>query len=232
MCTQTHVADGGEFKPISGQGFNSAIESAAVLATELINALKALPDKTYPSDDQITTALQRTQDRRRERLVQIVDAGHNHQSLMAVETARLEFVVTHIVPLGGMEGTFERFATAYSPRSVYQRCPCPSGSISKATTAAVFATLLMLVKKTMMRDPVPIPSGPLAPPTAYTNIPFVDAIPTTTMPPFAVDALTSPSPAAHCVQSAYLTAIFSTIPHLGPSSPTAPPTHHFDFAVT
>ncbi|KAL1640219.1 hypothetical protein SLS58_007170 [Diplodia intermedia] len=192
-----------KFSPISGQGGNSAIESAAVLATELIDMLKALPDKTSPSDEQITTAFQETQDRRRERLIQM--------SLMVLETPLPEFVATHIIPFGGMEGTFEHFATAAflaerlpmlpmtkRPRFepyLDQRPAKPLGSVSgtipKAIAAAVFAALLILAKKAMAPDPDLIPatrSHPRSPPPTSSSS-------TPSSPPTRRPSPTTPSPA-------------------------------------
>ncbi|OMP84357.1 hypothetical protein BK809_0000364 [Diplodia seriata] len=220
-------------KPISGQGGNSAIESAAVLATELINALKALPDKTTPSDGQITTAFQRKQDCRRERLVQIVDAGHNHQSLMAVETPRLEFVATHIVPLGGMEGTFEGFATAVLPAERLSALPMSRRLHIQSHHRRRLRHSFNARQGDYDARPCPDPQRPARAAHRLHQHPLRRRHPYHHHATLRRRRPHQPQPGRPlCPVRLPPRRLLLHHPHLGPSNPTVPPTHHFDFVVT
>lgn len=222
------VADRPKFNPISGQGGNSAIESAATLATELVTMLKALPEKSRPSDADITAAFQKTQDRRRDRLVGMVDAGHKQQSLMALETPLLEFLASHVIPLGGIEGTFEHFANGALTGERLPMFPMPKrprfepchderpakllggGQISKAIAASIFAVLLVLAKKAMWLDfdllgnYTAFDGAPLK--AVYTGLPAIDDILKFIVASFS-DSCTGPDP-AHRLQFVYLLSTF------------------------
>lgn len=85
-----------QFEPISGQGGNSAIETAAVLVSNLATMLKS---KTHPSE--ITTAdinavFARTQAARVTRTQMLVKASHKEQRFAAMESPILEFVGRHL----------------------------------------------------------------------------------------------------------------------------------------
>lgn len=58
-CERDSKADLMQFNSISGQEGNSAIETAASLATEIFNMLKAQPEGVSPSDTDITAAFQK-----------------------------------------------------------------------------------------------------------------------------------------------------------------------------
>ncbi|KAF7351053.1 Monooxygenase FAD-binding protein [Mycena sanguinolenta] len=103
-----------KFNPISGQGGNNALETAATLTTQLLNMLRALPPGQRPSDADITAAFQRTQDTRRAPVTEAVDISHQQQSIFACETP-LFGVLARIIPFLGAEGTFEKFADAAVP---------------------------------------------------------------------------------------------------------------------
>ncbi|GME56852.1 Monooxygenase FAD-binding protein [Neofusicoccum parvum] len=213
-----------KFNPISGQGGNSAIETAATLATEIVNMLKSLPEKGTPSNEDITTAFQKTQDLRHERVSTLVKAGHDQQSLMALETPFLEFIATRIVPLSGMEGTLEMFANGALGGRRLPMLPMPKrprfepyhdelpakplggNSISKAIAAVVFASLLVVAKKAMSLDPDLFTATPsfLGAPlkTHYTGIPPLDSLLAMLSMAFA-DSTAGPDP-SHPTQFIYL----------------------------
>ncbi|KAJ6497585.1 FAD binding domain-containing protein [Mycena sanguinolenta] len=113
-----------KFNPISGQGGNNALETAATLTTELLNMLRALPVGQRPSDADITAAFQRTQDCRRAPVTSAVDISHQQQSIFACETP-LFGVLARIIPFLGAEGTFEKFADAALPARRLPMLPMP-----------------------------------------------------------------------------------------------------------
>ncbi|KAJ6465846.1 hypothetical protein C8R45DRAFT_1173528 [Mycena sanguinolenta] len=113
-----------KFNPISGQGGNNALETAATLTTELLNMLSALPVGQRPSDADITAAFQRTQDCRRAPVTEAVGISHQQQSIFACETP-LFGVIARIIPFLGAEGTFEEFADTALPARRLPMLPMP-----------------------------------------------------------------------------------------------------------
>ncbi|KAJ6506769.1 FAD binding domain-containing protein [Mycena sanguinolenta] len=113
-----------KFNPISGQGGNNALETAAALTTELLNMLRALPVGQRPSDADITAAFQRTQDCRRAPVTEAVGISHQQQSIFACETP-LFGVIARIIPFLGAEGTFEKFADTALPARRLPMLPMP-----------------------------------------------------------------------------------------------------------
>ncbi|EKG19712.1 Monooxygenase FAD-binding protein [Macrophomina phaseolina MS6] len=217
-----------KFNPISGQGGNSAIETAATLATEIINMIKALPEKASPSDENITAAFQKTQDIRRERVSQMVEGGHKQQSLMALETPFLDFLANRVVPLTGIEGTFENFAVAELPAERLPMFPMPkrprfepfhderpakplgaSGKPSLIIAAVAFAALYTAAKKAMSLDfellstITDFHGAPLK--TVYTGLPTLDGILSLIVATFS-DSCAGVDP-SHTLQFGYLLSI-------------------------
>ncbi|TQN68038.1 FAD-dependent monooxygenase andE [Colletotrichum shisoi] len=86
-----------KFEPIAGQGGNSAIETAAVLANNLANLLKTCPSGG-PCTDQIHNVFLQTQKKREPRVWDLVRASHDEQRYAAMESPLLEFVARYIVP--------------------------------------------------------------------------------------------------------------------------------------
>lgn len=91
-----------QFNPIDGQGGNSAIEDAAVLADQL-HALVSGSDTTVPTDAQISQALAETQRIRFPRAMKFLKASHDNQSIQAQDTFISKLIARYIVPLSGPE---------------------------------------------------------------------------------------------------------------------------------
>ncbi|KAH7012377.1 FAD binding domain-containing protein [Macrophomina phaseolina] len=85
-----------KFNPISGQGGNSAIETAAILANNLTRVMKSQPEGL--SDEHVQTIFSETQTQRELRVLQLVKASHMHQALEAMETPFLEAVAKYYIP--------------------------------------------------------------------------------------------------------------------------------------
>ncbi|KAF8169976.1 hypothetical protein K438DRAFT_222830 [Mycena galopus ATCC 62051] len=113
-----------KFNPVSGQGGNYALETAATLTTEIFSMLNALPAGQRPSDADVAAAFQRTQDRRRARVVEQGDSSHKYQSILACETPMFGFLA-RVVPFLGAEGTFKKFADAAFPAGRLPMLPMP-----------------------------------------------------------------------------------------------------------
>lgn len=95
-----------QFNPIGGQGGNSAIEDAAVLADELRALISSLTT-TSPTNDQVSHALAETQRIRFPRAVKFLKASHDNQSMQAQDTFVLKLVARYIVPFSGPEKVVE-----------------------------------------------------------------------------------------------------------------------------
>ncbi|EKG09674.1 Monooxygenase FAD-binding protein [Macrophomina phaseolina MS6] len=177
VCTKWHfgritiIGDAAhKFNPISGQGGNSAIETAAVLATNVAQMVKAQSDGGSPSDADITVAFQKTQETRRDRVANMVEAGHKQQSLSALETPIAEILGTKIAPRMGLEGSLSMFADNILPAERLPMLPMPKRprfepfqdelpakplgwqKATMAIAAVNFAILLLVAKKGMKID--------------------------------------------------------------------------------
>ncbi|GME30130.1 putative FAD binding domain protein [Neofusicoccum parvum] len=86
-----------KFEPTSGQGGNSAIETAAVLANNLTRMMKSHPEGL--SDDHIDTAFSETQKLRQPRAWELIKASHLQQAIEAMETPILELMVKYYMPI-------------------------------------------------------------------------------------------------------------------------------------
>lgn len=102
-------------EPIAGQGGNSAIETAAVLVSNLATMLKS---KTRPSD--ITTAdinavFAKTQARREPRTQMLVKASHEEQRFAAMETPLLELVGKYLAPILSIDEKWDPWSKNIEP---------------------------------------------------------------------------------------------------------------------
>ncbi|GME31293.1 putative FAD binding domain protein [Neofusicoccum parvum] len=86
-----------KFEPTSGQGGNSTIETAAVLANNLTRMMKSHPEGL--SDDHIDTAFSETQKLRQPRAWELIKASHLQQAIEAMETPILELMVKYYMPV-------------------------------------------------------------------------------------------------------------------------------------
>ncbi|GME33552.1 FAD binding domain containing protein [Neofusicoccum parvum] len=240
VCTKWHfgritlVGDSvHKVNPISGQGGNGAIETAASLATEIFNMLKAQPENASPTDADITAAFQRVQDTRRDRMVEIVKAGHQQSAVSALETPLYEFLARNVMPRMGLEGPLSMFANSVIPAERLPMLPMPSRPhsepyldelpakplpvhhISSKVAAIVFAGLLFAAKMGMHIDfdllgqdeALTFLGAPLR--TRYTGINPVDKMLATLSACFA-DSVHSDDP-SHPVQFAYLLSMLFPI---------------------
>ncbi|KAF9871350.1 FAD binding domain protein [Colletotrichum karsti] len=86
-----------KFEPIAGQGGNSAIETAAVLVTNLATMLKAKPSGVTTAD--IDAVFSKTQEIREPRTQKLVKSSHEEQRFAAMESTLLEFAGRHLTPI-------------------------------------------------------------------------------------------------------------------------------------
>lgn len=90
-----------KMEPIGGMGGNTAIETAAVLASNLATLLKTHPAGVSTED--IHNMFAATQARRHDRAQYIVDNSHMLQVFAAFEKPGVEFAVRNILPLASLD---------------------------------------------------------------------------------------------------------------------------------
>ncbi|KAF3053971.1 hypothetical protein E8E11_000876 [Didymella keratinophila] len=91
-----------KFNPIGGQGGNSAIEDAAVLADRLHKVIST-SNMTSLTDAQISQALAETQRIRFPRATKFLKTSHDNQSMQAQDTFISKLIARYILPLSGPE---------------------------------------------------------------------------------------------------------------------------------
>lgn len=99
-----------QFEPITGQGGNSAIETAAALVNHLVELLKERGGK--PSDQDIEAMFRKVQKSRHERASWLVKEAHKRQQADALETLSLRLKSTVLPHFLDGEAVLS-FASAY-----------------------------------------------------------------------------------------------------------------------
>ncbi|PVH90855.1 FAD/NAD(P)-binding domain-containing protein [Periconia macrospinosa] len=103
-----------KFEPISGQGGNTAIETAAALTNRLVKALKSSSSGSgHLSDSEIFSVFEDVQNLRSPRAWQLVRASHQQQRFEAMETPLLKFIAQNLVPVFGQDKMFRKWVDAY-----------------------------------------------------------------------------------------------------------------------
>jgi len=87
-----------QFEPITGQGGNNAIETAASLINHLKSALHASSSRPL-SLEEISIVFEKVQQQRYDRVWGLVKASHRRQRLECMETPTLKFIAKYIFPL-------------------------------------------------------------------------------------------------------------------------------------
>lgn len=113
-----------KFEPLSGQGGNNAIETAASLTNFLVDALRgARPG--HLSDQEVKDVFESVQRLRSPRVSRLVKESHRRQRLEAMETPLLRAVATYLVPWIGRSTVFNRWIQAYCSAVSLHTPPIP-----------------------------------------------------------------------------------------------------------
>ncbi|KAF5657010.1 FAD NAD(P)-binding domain-containing protein [Fusarium heterosporum] len=113
-----------KFEPLTGQGGNSAIETAASFTNYLVTKLRSAK-QDYLSDQDVTDVFESVQRIRRPRVSKLVAESHKRQQLEAMETPLLEAVATYLVPWIGKSAVFNRWIQSYCPAVSLEHLPIP-----------------------------------------------------------------------------------------------------------
>ncbi|KAJ4354876.1 hypothetical protein N0V95_003410 [Ascochyta clinopodiicola] len=90
-----------KFNPIGGQGGNSAIEDAAVLANQLHKLISNSDKVAGFADAEVSQAFQETQSIRFDRTNTFLKKSHDQQSMQAMDTFISKFIAKYVVPFSG-----------------------------------------------------------------------------------------------------------------------------------
>lgn len=145
-----------KFNPETGQGANSAIETAASIANELSRLLKRTDS---PSDDDISIAFARVQEQRFDRVKTLVDkataAGRADSFTTAMDEFSARHVMPHLDPITTLNGFMDDFVDGvrlegipvpFRPKLVPFSDELPSKPLKSVVSRTVTAlTALLLV---------------------------------------------------------------------------------------
>ncbi|KAI8931125.1 hypothetical protein NX059_011479 [Plenodomus lindquistii] len=185
-----------KFNPIGGQGGNSAIEDAAVLANHLHDMINAHESGTSFSDAEVTHLFESVQKVRHGRATMLVAASKRMQALFAKETPFTKFIAEYVVPRSTGSDTLERLCGQSRPAARIEMLPVPyrhhvdlyddeRPARPLQTNAplyfflAIFTALTWAANKTIVRvrsAPLPDLFLGVVPRTAFTGLSGVDAV--------------------------------------------------------
>ncbi|KAF4540041.1 FAD binding domain containing protein [Lasiodiplodia theobromae] len=182
-----------KFEPISGQGGNSAIETAAALVNNLTSMMKSRPEGLADAD--FDKVFSETQTTRTPRVWELVNASHQQQMVEAMETRLLEFMAKYYIPHATIDTRLASWCKSIEggrrldmldmPKRPHYvpypeelaSTPFDGSAIIKLTVAAIFGLLFRLAQLTLTIDPASFS------PTfvghdwkqTYTGIPAIDS---------------------------------------------------------
>ncbi|KAL1630653.1 hypothetical protein SLS54_000524 [Diplodia seriata] len=158
-----------KFEPISGQGGNSAIETAAVLVNNLTSMMENHPEGL--SDADLDKVFSETQKLRSPRAWELVKGSHEQQRFEAMETRMLEFIAKYYVPHMSIDTKLANWCKSIEgghrlnmlevpkkPRYVpfldeLASKPFNGSAIVKLTFAAIFAFIFRVAQQKLKIDP-------------------------------------------------------------------------------
>ncbi|KAK4861003.1 hypothetical protein LT330_004734 [Penicillium expansum] len=113
-----------KFEPLTGQGGNNAMETAASLTNHLVAALKNCQSDTLSSAD-ISKVFESVQQQREDRAWGLVKAAHARQRLECLETPLLKFMVKYVVPRFPKSVILGKWINTYAPAVSLDMLPLP-----------------------------------------------------------------------------------------------------------
>ncbi|KAJ5195989.1 hypothetical protein N7449_006468 [Penicillium cf. viridicatum] len=103
-----------KFEPLTGQGGNNAMETAASLTNHLVAALRNCQSGTLSSAD-ISKVFESVQQQREKRAWALVKASHARQRLECQETPLLKFIGRYVVPRFPKSVLLGKWIDSYAP---------------------------------------------------------------------------------------------------------------------
>jgi hypothetical protein len=112
-----------QFDPASGQGANSAIESAAVLVNALLRMLEKSPDCL--SGEDVVSALSEVHERRHKHTKRLVDQAHVLQTLISQRRPFSSFILKYVMPLIGLNTLIDVIVPTCVEAPKIEKLPVP-----------------------------------------------------------------------------------------------------------
>ncbi|KAJ5841870.1 hypothetical protein N7534_011700 [Penicillium rubens] len=113
-----------KFEPLTGQGGNNAMETAASLTNHLVAALRNCQSGTLSSAD-ITKVFENVQQQREKRAWGLVKASHARQRLDCLETPFMKFMARYVLPRFPKSVVLSKWIDTYSPAVSLDMLPLP-----------------------------------------------------------------------------------------------------------
>ncbi|KAJ5686680.1 hypothetical protein N7536_009299 [Penicillium majusculum] len=113
-----------KFEPLTGQGGNNAMETAASLTNHLVAALKNCQTSTL-SSAHISKVFESVQQQREKRAGELVKASHAQQRLECQETPLLKFIGRYVMPRLPKSVVLGKWIDSYSPGVSLDMLPLP-----------------------------------------------------------------------------------------------------------
>ncbi|CAI7632633.1 unnamed protein product [Penicillium glandicola] len=113
-----------KFEPLTGQGGNNAMETAASLTNHLVAALKTSQSGTLSSAE-ISKIFENVQQQREKRAWDLVKASHARQRLECLETPFLKFFAKYVVPHFSKSVVMNRWIDSYGSGVSLDMLPLP-----------------------------------------------------------------------------------------------------------
>ncbi|KAI2723169.1 hypothetical protein DTO039G3_1544 [Penicillium roqueforti] len=113
-----------KFEPLTGQGGNNAMETAASLTNHLVAALKNSQSGTLSSAE-ISKIFEGVQQQREKRAWGLIKVSHARQRLECLETPFLKFIARYVVPRFSKSTVLSKWIDTYSPAVSLDMLPLP-----------------------------------------------------------------------------------------------------------
>ncbi|KAJ6051561.1 hypothetical protein N7499_010901 [Penicillium canescens] len=114
-----------KFEPLTGQGGNNAIETAASLTNHLVAALKRCSSGTL-STAEISKVFENVQEQREDRVWELVKGSHARQRVECMETPLLKLVGKYLIPNLPRYKLVDKWIQIYSPSVSLNMIPQPN----------------------------------------------------------------------------------------------------------
>ncbi|KAJ5701737.1 hypothetical protein N7488_009285 [Penicillium malachiteum] len=114
-----------KLEPLTGQGGNSAIETAAALTNNIVAAMKLCPLQEISTED-VTSLLENTQSQREERMQSLLKAAHKRQRLDCMESPLLKFIANFVFPFVPEKTITSAWIPTYAPGTSLNMIPIPN----------------------------------------------------------------------------------------------------------
>ncbi|KAE8340690.1 hypothetical protein BDV24DRAFT_133634 [Aspergillus arachidicola] len=112
--------------PLTGQGANCCLETAACFTNGLVKLLHSTPPETRVSDSEITNMFEAVQQTRQPRVRWLIEAAHKRQKLVAMDTPELKSYVAAKIPSLPIKVVHSEWLKIFPPAVSLDMVPLPA----------------------------------------------------------------------------------------------------------